>query len=74
MGHLTVTRHEGERSKLSIDPGVDTETSLKHLLSNGITLYIGEMSGGKVRVSIDASREILVLREELLATTEIDHI
>lgn len=72
MGFLTVTRHEGERIKLSIDPGADTDTLLKHLLSYGITLYIGEMSGGKVRVSVDAPREILILREELLAAAEAD--
>lgn len=67
MGYLTLTRHEGDQIKLSIDPGVDTEALLKHLLRDGITIHVGEISGGKARFAIDAPREILVLRDELSA-------
>jgi carbon storage regulator CsrA len=66
MGYLTLTRHEGDQIKLSIDPGVDTEALLKHLLRDGITIHVGEIDGGKVRIGVDAPKEILVLREELL--------
>jgi hypothetical protein len=66
MGYLTLTRHESDQIKLSIDPGVDTEALLKHLLREGITVHVGEMGGGKVRIGVDAPKEILVLREELL--------
>ncbi|MNF94180.1 hypothetical protein D3C84_768800 [compost metagenome] len=54
MGFLTLTRHEGERIKLSIDPGVDTEALLKHLLRDGITIHVGELGSGKARISIEA--------------------
>jgi sRNA-binding carbon storage regulator CsrA len=65
MGYLVLTRHEGEQIKLSIDPGVDTEALLKHLLRDGITIHVGELHGGKVKIGVDAPREILVLRDEL---------
>lgn len=66
MGYLALTRHEGEQIRLSIDPGVDTEALLQHLLRDGITIHIGEIGGGKVRIGVDAPREMLVLRDELV--------
>ena len=66
MGYLAVTRREGEKIRLSIDPGVDTERLLQQLLREGITVHIGEFSGRKVKVAIEAPREVTVLREELL--------
>jgi hypothetical protein len=65
MGYLTLTRHEGDQIKLSIDPGVDTEALLKHLLRDGITIHVGEIGSGRVKIGVDAPREILVLRDEL---------
>ena len=65
MGYLALTRHEGEQIKLSIDPGVDAAALLQHLLRDGITIHIGELSGGKVRIGVDAPKEMLVLRDEL---------
>ena len=65
MGYLALTRHEGEQIKLSIDPGVDAAALLLHLLRDGITIHIGEHSGGKVRIGVDAPKEMLVLRDEL---------
>jgi hypothetical protein len=41
MGYLVLTRHEGDQIKLSIDPGVDTATLLKHLLRDGIAIHVG---------------------------------
>ena len=32
MGYLCLTRHEGELIRITIDPGVDTEKLLRHLL------------------------------------------
>jgi hypothetical protein len=66
VGYLTLTRHEGDLIKLSIDPGVDTAALLKHLLRDGITIHVGELHGGKVKIGVDAPREILVLRDELI--------
>jgi sRNA-binding carbon storage regulator CsrA len=65
MGYLVLTRHEGDQIKLSIDPGVDTGALLKHLLRDGITIHVGELHGGKVKIGVDAPREVLVLRDEL---------
>lgn len=66
MGFLTVTRREGEQIRLMIDPGIDTEQLLRHLLRDGITVHIGAMSRGQVRVSIEAPKEVLLLRNELI--------
>ena len=65
MGYLTLTRHEGDQIKLSIDPGVDTEALLKHLLRDGITIHVGEIGCGRVKTGVDAPKEILILRDEL---------
>jgi hypothetical protein len=65
MGYLTLTRHEGDLIRLSIDPGVDTHALLQHLLRDGITIHVGALSGGQVRIGIDAPKEMLVLRDEL---------
>jgi sRNA-binding carbon storage regulator CsrA len=66
MGYLTVTRREGEQIRLTIDPGVDTEKLLRHLLRDGITITLGAISEHKVRVAIDAPMEVLILRDELI--------
>lgn len=66
MGYLVLTRHQGDQIRLTIDPGVDTEKLLKHLLRDGITLHVSEIVGARVRIAVDAPREVLVLREELV--------
>lgn len=73
MGYLTLTRHEGDQVKLSIDPGVDTEALLKHLLRDGITIHVGEIGCGRVKVGVDAPKEILILRDELVCGDESAH-
>lgn len=45
MGYRTLTRREGKHIHLTIDPGVDTEKLLQHLLRNGITIAIGFIDG-----------------------------
>lgn len=67
MGYLTVTRREGEQIRLTIDPGVDTEKLLQHLLRDGITISMGTIDGHKAKLAIDAPKEILILRDELVA-------
>ncbi|RJG10953.1 carbon storage regulator [Pseudomonas cavernicola] len=66
MGFLTLTRHEGELIKLSIDPGVDTEALLKHLLRDGITIHVGASRGSNVKIGVEAPKEVRVLRGELV--------
>lgn len=67
MGFLTVTRREGEIIRLTIDPGVDTEKLVKQLLRDGITVHVGAIKGhGQVRIGIDAPKQLLILRDELI--------
>jgi sRNA-binding carbon storage regulator CsrA len=67
MGYLTVTRREGEMIRLTIDPGVDTEKLFKQLLRDGITVHVGAIQGhSQVRISIDAPKQLLILRDELI--------
>lgn len=65
MGFLALTRREGQHIRLTIDPGVDTEKLLQHLLRDGITVHVSRINGGKVSIAIEAPQEVLVLREEL---------
>lgn len=66
MGFLTVTRREGEVIRLTIDPGVDTKKLLQQLLRDGITVHVGAAEClGRVRIGIEAPRQITILREEL---------
>ena len=66
MGYLVLTRHQGDQIRLTIDPSVDTEKLLTHLLRDGITLHVAEIEGTRVRIAMEAPREVKVLREELL--------
>lgn len=66
MGYLVVTRKEGEKINISIDPGVDTQRLLEHLLRDGITVHVGGFHAGQVKIAIDAPKEMLVLRHELV--------
>jgi sRNA-binding carbon storage regulator CsrA len=67
MGYLALTRREGQHIRLTIDPGVDTEKLLQHLLRDGITVTLGAIDKTKVTVAIEAPMEILILRDELLS-------
>lgn len=65
MGYLVLARREGEQIRLTIDPGVNAEKLLQTLLRDGITIRIGEMHGGHVKVAIEAPKQVMVMREEL---------
>lgn len=66
MGYLTVTRREGQHLRLTIDPAVNTEKLLQHLLRDGITITIGCIDAQRVKVAVDAPAEILIMRDELI--------
>lgn len=67
MGFLTVTRREGEMIRLTIDPGIDPEKLLQQLLRDGITIHVGFTEcHSRARISIEAPRQITILREELV--------
>lgn len=65
MGYLNLTRFEGEQIRITIDPAVDTEKLLRHLLRDGITIHIAQTKPSQVRLSLEAPREMLILRAEL---------
>lgn len=71
MGYLALTRREGQQIRLTIDPGVDTEKLLQHLLRDGITITLASIDVHKARVAIEAPKEILVLREELITKLDL---
>lgn len=67
MGYLGLNRRDGEQIRLIIEPGTDTDTLLRELLRNGITILINTTSNpNQIRVSIDAPRQISILRGELV--------
>lgn len=66
MGYLSLTRCEGEEIRLTIDPAVDTESLLRNLLRDGITVHVREIQSGRVSVSIEAPKQIQILRSELI--------
>ncbi len=45
MGYLLLTRKEGEEIQLSIEPGVNTDKLLHHLLRDWITIRVSELAG-----------------------------
>ncbi|MFV3371956.1 hypothetical protein ACNFH5_27620 [Pseudomonas sp. NY15435] len=66
MGYLSLNRRDGEQIRLVIEPGINTEILLQELLRNGITILINTTSNpNQIRVSIDAPRQISILRAEL---------
>jgi sRNA-binding carbon storage regulator CsrA len=67
MGYLVLTRKENEQIRLTINPGVDTNQLLLHLLRDGITINVGEIQNKRIRIGIEAPNEVLVMRDELVA-------
>ncbi|WP_079201172.1 carbon storage regulator [Pseudomonas sp. CC6-YY-74] len=66
MSHLVLTRRAGQSVVLTLDPAADPEKVLQLLMRDGITLSVYEVDGGNARFSIDAPREISIVRSELL--------
>jgi len=67
MGYLSLNRRDGQQIRLIVEPGIDTDTLLQELLRNGITIQINTTSNpNQIRVSIDAPRQISILRGELV--------
>lgn len=71
MGYLSLTRTEGEEIRLTIDPAVDTEALLRSLLRDGITVHVREVQSGRVRVCIEAPKQIGIYRSELIEVAEV---
>ena len=66
MPHLMLTRREGQRLFLHLDPSADPAKILNQLMTQGITLQVSEVFEGKVKLSIEAPADIKIFRTELL--------
>lgn len=66
MAYLVLTRHQGERLYLSIREDADETELLEQLRSGGIYIDVLELNERKVRLGLDAPRDILILREEVI--------
>jgi len=68
---LVLTRRPGEGLTIEPDGGLDPETSVRELFSEGlVTFRIINVSGNTVRVGVEAPADLLVLREEHLRREE----
>lgn len=67
MGYLVLSRSEGEQITLRVQPGTDPDDLLAQLLLDGIIVHVGQMSGGQVRIGIEAPQDLQILRSELEA-------
>lgn len=65
MGYLVLTRQEGEEIRITIDPGVDAEKLLQHLLRDGTTIHVTQAEAHRAKIAIEAPPEMLILRSEL---------
>lgn len=65
MGNLTLTRREGEKIVIRVQPGTNAEELIEQLLLDGILITVKEIKGSKARLTIDAPLDLQVLRSEL---------
>lgn len=65
MGYLVLTRREGEKITLRVQPGTDADDLLAQLLLDGITIEVLESSGSRARIGIAAPQDLQILRAEL---------
>lgn len=72
MGYLTLSRRPGEKLRLTVAPGANLDDLVRHLTTDGVTIMYGEVSGGRVRLAIQAPAELKVLRAELVEDTSTE--
>lgn len=65
MSSVEISRLEGEKITLRVQPGADAEDLLAELLLDGITVTVKEMKGDKAQIAIEAPLDLQVLRSEL---------
>lgn len=69
---LILSRKAGQKLVIILDPAADPQEFLRALQANGIEITVKEIGGrgAQVRLMVDAPRELLVLREELVEDSE----
>ncbi|MBK3797516.1 carbon storage regulator [Pseudomonas sp. Choline-3u-10] len=65
MGYLVLTRREGEKVTLRVQPGTDADDLLAQLLLDGITLTLKGIEAGRTKIAIEAPDDLQILRAEL---------
>lgn len=65
MSYLVLTRREGEKITLRVQPGTDPDDLLAQLLLDGITVTVKDIEAGRAKIAIDAPLELQILRTEL---------
>ena len=65
MGYLVLSRREGEKITLRVQPGTNPDDLLAQLLLEGITVSIKAIEGGRAKIAIEAPHELQILRAEL---------
>lgn len=65
MSYLVLTRREGEKITLRVQPGTNAEDLLAELLMDGITVTVKEIKGSKAQIAIEAPLDLQILRSEL---------
>jgi sRNA-binding carbon storage regulator CsrA len=65
MGYLVLTRREGEKITLRVQPGTNADDLLQQLLLDGITINLVETSRSRAQIGIEAPLDLQILRSEL---------
>ncbi|MCQ4258856.1 carbon storage regulator [Stutzerimonas stutzeri] len=65
MSYLVLTRKEGQRITLRVQPGTDAEDLLAQLLLDGITIKLKDIDGSRAKIAIEAPADLQILRSEL---------
>lgn len=65
MGYLVLTRREGEKISLRVQPGTNPDDLLAQLLLDGITVTVKDIEAGRAKIAIEAPLDLQILRSEL---------
>lgn len=65
MSHLVLTRREGEKISLRVQPGTNPDDLLAQLLLDGITVTVKDIEAGRAKIAIEAPLDLQILRSEL---------
>jgi carbon storage regulator len=65
MSYLVLTRREGEKITLRVQPGTNADDLLAQLLLDGITVTVKDIEAGRAKIAIEAPLDLQILRSEL---------
>ena len=65
MSYLVLTRKEGEKITVRVQPGTNAEHLVEQLLLDGITIILKDIDGSRAKIAIEAPADLQILRSEL---------